>query len=70
MISIELHMNRFTVLQIFTWYLGMTTLCAKMVPKDLTTEQQANCRDVGLDLLCCIEREPELFIRIITGDVS
>jgi hypothetical protein len=41
-----------------------------MVPKNLTTEQKANWRDVCLDLLYCLEREPELLIRVITGDES
>jgi len=39
-----------------------------MVPKSLTTEQKANQRDVCLDLLDRLEREPEYFSRIITGD--
>jgi len=41
-----------------------------MVPKNLTTEQTANRRDVCLDLLDRLEREPELFSRVITGDES
>ena len=48
----------------------MRNLCAKMVPKNLTTEQKANRRDVCLDLLDCLEREPEFFSRVITGDES
>jgi len=45
-------------------------MCAKMVPKNLTTKQKANWRDVCLDLLDRLEREPEFFSRIITGDES
>ena len=41
-----------------------------MVPKNLTTEQKANRRNVCLDLLDHLEREPEFFSRIITGDES
>jgi len=41
-----------------------------MVQKNLTTEQKANQRDVCLDLLDCLEREPEFFSSIITGDES
>jgi len=41
-----------------------------MVPKNLTTEQKANRRDVCLDLLDRLEREPEFFSRVITGDES
>jgi len=48
----------------------MRKVCAKMVPKNLTTEQKANWRDVWLDLLDRLEREPEFFSRIITGDES
>jgi len=45
----------------------MRKLCAKMVPKNLTTEQNANWRDVCFDLLDQLEREPEFFSRVITG---
>ena len=58
MISSELNLNRFTVHQILTQDLDMRKVCAKMVPKNLTTEQKANRRDVCLDLLDSPEREP------------
>ena len=45
MISSELNLNRFTVHQISTQDLEMRKVCAKMVPKNLTTEQKANQRD-------------------------
>jgi len=48
----------------------MRTVCAKMVPKKLTTEQKANRRDVYLDFQDRLEREPEFFSRDITGDES
>ena len=48
----------------------MRKVCAKIVPKNLTTEQKANRRDVRLDLLDCLEREPEFFSQVITGDES
>ena len=51
MISSELNFNRFTVHQILTQDLDMRKVYAKMVPKNLTTEQKANRRDVCLDLL-------------------
>jgi len=44
-ISSELNLNRFTVHQILTQDLGMRKVCAKMVPKNLTTEQKANRRE-------------------------
>jgi len=46
MISSELNLNRFTVYQILTQDLDMRNVCTKMVPKNLTTEQKANRRDV------------------------
>ena len=46
----------------------MRKVCAKMVPKNLTIEQKANRRDVCLHLLDRLEREPEFFRRVITGD--
>ena len=59
MISSKLNLNWFTVHQILTQDLDMRKVCAKMVPKNLTTEQKANRRDVCLDLLDRLEREPE-----------
>ena len=46
----------------------MRKLCAKS-PKNLTTEQKANRKDVCLDL-DRLERETEFFSRVITGDES
>ena len=64
----ELNLNQFTIHQILTQDLDMKTMCAKMVPKNLTTEQKASWRDVCLDLLDRLERKPEFFSRIITGN--
>ena len=61
MISSELNLSRLTVHQILTQDLDMRRVCAKMVPKDLTTEQKANRRDVCLDFLDRLDREPEFF---------
>ena len=66
MISSELNVNRFTVLQNLTQYLDMRKECAKMVPKNLMTELQVNRRDVSLDLLDRPEMEPEFFSHVIT----
>ena len=41
-----------------------------MVPKNLTTEQKANWRDVCLDILDRLERETEFLSHVITGDES
>ena len=70
MIRSELNLNSFTIHQILTQDLDMRKVCAKMVPKNLKTEQKANRRDVCLDLLDSLEREPEFFSRVITGDES
>ena len=70
MISSELNLNRFTVHQILTQDLDMRKVCAKMVTKILMTEQKANRRDVCLDLLDGLEREPKFFSCVITGDES
>jgi len=51
MISSELNLNLFTVRQIITQDLDMRRAWAEMVPKNLTTEQKANWKDVCLDLL-------------------
>ena len=68
MIRSELNLNRFTVHLILTQDLDMRKLCAKMVPKNLRTEQKANRTDVCLDLLDHLEREPEFFSHVIAGD--
>jgi len=70
MISSELNLNRFAVHQILTQNLVMRNVCAKMVPKILKTEQKAKRRNVCLDLLDRLEREPEFFSRVITGGES
>ena len=63
-------MKRFNVHQILTQDLDMRKMCAKMVPKILTTEQKASRRDECLDIQDRLEREPEIFRRVITGDES
>jgi len=68
MISSELNLNRFIVHQILPQDLYMRKVCAKMVPQNITTEQKASRRDVCLDLLDRLDRVPEFFSRIITGD--
>ena len=69
MISSELNLKRF-VHQILTQDLDTRKVCAKMVPKNLTTEQKANRRYMCLDLLDHHERELESFRRVIIGDES
>ena len=69
MISSELNFNWFTIHHILTQDLDMRKVCAKIVPKNLMTEQEANWRDVCLDLLDRLKREPE-FSCVITCDES
>jgi len=68
MISSVLNLNQFTIHQILTQDLEMRKVCTKMVPKNLTTEQKANRRDVCLGLLDRTDREPEFFSCVIAGD--
>jgi len=69
-ISSELNLKRFTVHKILTQDLDMRNVCAKMVPENLMNEQKINQGDACLDLLDRLEREPEFFTRVITGDES
>ena len=69
-ISSELNLNRFNVHQILTQGLDTRKVWAKTVAKNLKTEQKANRRDVCLDLLDRLEREPAFFSHVITGDES
>jgi len=69
-ISSELNLNRFTIHKILTQDLDIRKMCTKMFPNNLTTEQKANRRDVCLGLLDHLEREPEFFSCVITGDES
>jgi len=68
MISSELNLNRLIVHQILTQDLDMRKECAKMFLKNLATEQKASQREECLDFLDRLEREPEFFSRVITGD--
>ena len=59
MICSELNLNRFTIHQILTQDLDMRKVCAKMVPKNLTTEQKANQKDVCVLIFWTILRESQ-----------
>ena len=56
--SDQLNLNSFTIHQILTEDLHMPKVCAKMVRKNLTTEQRDNRRNVCLDLLETIPQPP------------
>jgi len=46
----------------------MRKVCAKMVPKVLSDEQKECRKEFHLELLQCIENEPDLLNMIITCD--
>lgn len=58
--------NRETVRLILTEDLGMTKLCAKVVPKNLTAEQKENRLRICQDWL----ENSDIFTNVITGDES
>src|SRR6187551_2359503 len=70
MISEQLNLNTFTVHQIVTDDLNMRKVCAKLVPKNLTTEQKDNRKNVCVDLLERIANDQEFFNCVITGNES
>ena len=59
-----------SVLQILHNNFNMRKVCAKMVPKILTLEQQEACKNICTDTLNAIENDTNLLKRIITCDES
>ena len=58
-----------TIFKILHDYLGMSKLCARWIPKILTTEQLNARVTTSLDLIVQFDRDPENFLdRRITGD--
>ncbi|XP_049855555.1 uncharacterized protein LOC126336118 [Schistocerca gregaria] len=55
---------------IITEDLGMTKICAKMVPKNLAPKQRETRKNVAPDMLELREINPELLNRVITGGES
>ena len=68
MISSVLNLNRQTFHEILSFELGIQNICAKLVPKIITNEQEENRRNVCLDLLERIENDKNVFKHVITGD--
>ena len=64
-IAEQLNSDRETVRKILTEDLDMRTVCAKMVPKELTEEQKQRGITIYQDLL---ERQDDILGRVITGD--
>ncbi|GFU20161.1 protein GVQW3 [Trichonephila clavipes] len=50
--------------------LNMQKVCAKMVPKILTFEQQATRKNVCTDILDAIKNDPNLLEKVITCNVN
>ena len=65
MIAEELSINKDTVWSIITENLEMRKVCAKMVPKLLSVDQKQQ-----RDIIECLEDDPDLLGRVITGDES
>jgi len=64
----EVNLDRESVRRILSEELNVRKVCAKMVPKVLSVEQKECCKELCLDLLQCIENEPDLLNLIITCD--
>ena len=61
-------MERESVRRILTEELNMRKICAKMVPKLLSDEQNESRKELCLDLLQHTDNEPDLLNSIITCD--
>jgi len=59
MIADEVNVNREAVRRILTEELGMRKICAKMVPRNLTQQQDAQV-SICAELLEQVEANPEL----------
>jgi len=70
MIADKVSMNVATVCLILTEELGMRKICAKMVPRNLTEQQQDSQLNICADLLEQVEADPELMDQVIIGDES
>jgi len=68
MIASELNLNHTTVHPILTQELAMRKLCAKIVPKNPTSEQKDNRKDVCLRLLERTQSDRNFLKNVITGD--
>ncbi|XP_014487170.1 PREDICTED: putative uncharacterized protein FLJ37770 isoform X2 [Dinoponera quadriceps] len=68
LIAQELHLVKSTVYSIVTDDLQMRKVCAKLVPKVLSDEQKEHRVTICRELLECLEADPDLLDRVITGD--
>ena len=68
MIAEETGLNKNAVHRILTEHLQK--ICAKLVPKNLSVEQNANRLEICRDLLGRLEIEPNFLHKVITEDES
>ena len=59
-----------TVWEILNKILGMTRVCAKLIPKLLTTEQKDLCSKIAQHHLEMVNDDENVFKKVITGDKS
>ncbi|GFY13863.1 putative mariner transposase [Trichonephila clavipes] len=69
-IAETVNIDKECVRQILHDNLNMQKVCAKMVPKILTFEQQATRKNVSTDILDAIKNDPNLLEKVITCDES
>ena len=69
-IAETVNIDKECVRQILHDNLNMQKVCAKMVPKILTFEQQATRKNVCTDILDAIKNDPNLLEKVITCDES
>ena len=70
MINDEVNMNQETICLILTEELGMSKICAKIVPRNLTGQRRDAWLSVCADLLQQVEADPEIMDQVITGEKS
>ena len=70
MIAEETGLDKNAVHRILTDHLHMRKICVKLVPKNLSGEQNANGLGICQDLLGRLETEPDFSDKVITGDGS
>jgi predicted transcriptional regulator len=70
MIAEELGLAKTVAHEIVTQELMMRKVCAKLVPKNLSSEQKEHRQFVCRDLLDRLVTEPNFMTRVITGDES
>ena len=70
MIAEETGLNKNAVHRIVTEHLHMRKICSKLVPKNLSVEQNVNWLEICEDLLGRLEIEPNFLHKVITKNAS